>query len=112
VWSSKRRLQPSTSWKCGRKHTARRYSENNQRQLQLPAGRRPGWATTGPGCAGCPTQIGALSCDGTPVPVAVLAATENWYWRPLMRPVIVREVAVELNVTAVCSNWLMTGVTR
>src|SRR5579862_6114222 len=51
-----------------------------------------------PGWPGVPIVIGAVFCDGLPVPSAFVAEIWNWYVRPTGRPFTNCVVAVELYV--------------
>jgi hypothetical protein len=63
----------------------------------------PGTADTFVGASGAPTVTVPDAADCGPVPLAFLAATLNVYVVPLVNPVTVWVVAVELNVCAVCA---------
>ena len=63
----------------------------------------PGTADTSVGATGAPTVTGPDAADCGPVPLAFLAATVNVYVVALVSPVTVCDVAVELNVVAVCA---------
>jgi hypothetical protein len=71
----------------------------------------PGTADTFVGATGVPTVTEALAADGGPVPLAFVAATVNVYAVPLVSPVTVWVVAVELNATGAWRADPIHGVT-
>jgi hypothetical protein len=71
----------------------------------------PGSAAAPAGASGAPTVTGRDDTDDGPVPLAFFAATLNTYVVPFVKPVIVCDVAVELNVLAGCTMNPMYGVT-
>jgi hypothetical protein len=71
----------------------------------------PGTAPAFVGATGAPTVTGPDAADGGPVPLAFFATTVNVYVVPLVKPVIVSDVAAELNVRAVCAVVPTNGVT-
>jgi hypothetical protein len=71
----------------------------------------PGTADTFVGATGAPTVTAAVAADCGPVPLPFLAATVNVYVVAFVSPVIVCDVAAELNVRAVCATDPTYGVT-
>ena len=82
-----------------------------RRPRHRPPTRSPAPPAAPVGAAGAPTVTAPDATDCGPVPLAFLAATLNVYVVPFVSPVIVCDVAVELNVRAGCTMNPMYGVT-